>query len=119
MNREIKFRARKATGEWAYFGLDDLIRHAPHVPSWVYEYPGLKKDQYFALKDRNGKEIYEGDILKYHNGRVSNPLAFPKDYAWLAARIETVEQGDWTMAVEVIGNIREHPELLKEKPAVD
>jgi hypothetical protein len=84
----------------------------------VHEYPALKKEQSFGLKDKNGKEIYEGDFLKYHNGRFSNPLEFPKDYAWLVARIESVEQGHWTMAVAVVGNISENPELVQENSAL-
>jgi hypothetical protein len=104
MNREIKFRARKATGEWTYFSLDDLIRHAPTVPRWVYEYPGVKKDEYTSLT-LHGQELYEGDIVEnvvggeryeikqddYH--RLADVQAFPDTFI-------------------IIGNIYQHPELL-------
>ena len=65
--------------------------------------------QYTGLKDKNGKEIYEGDILKYHNGRLSDPIEFPKDYMWLSIKIE---RNNWSDTVEVVGNIYENPELL-------
>ena len=66
--------------------------------------------QYFGLKDKNGKEIYDGDILKYHNGRFSEPIEFPKDYIWIKVR---TEDSRVTSSVEVIGNIYENPELLR------
>jgi hypothetical protein len=55
--------------------------------------------------------MYDGDILKYqNNGRLSEPIEFPKDYTWLKARTEVRH---WRTDVEVIGNRYENPELLK------
>lgn len=83
--------------------------------------------QFTGLHDRNGKEIYEGDILQntkhsnqlvevYWQGCTTNNAHWIKWGGWAFRKVQN--DGNFTFAVydneiEVIGNIYENPDLLK------
>ena len=119
MKREIKFRVWERS-EMVY--IDDLYwfeenyYHSTNDNSWPLM-------QYTGLKDKNGKEIYEEDILKSESwGKGSRKP--PNEYhvtewgkaEWVARGYngEMIVRPNLTIKkdFEVIGNIYENPELL-------
>jgi uncharacterized phage protein (TIGR01671 family) len=75
--------------------------------------------QYTGLKDKNGKDLFEGDLVKWTDEFGENPNLFKVQYQeaqWVIVPISDSIMG-WYIGekeLEIIGNIYENPELLEE-----
>jgi uncharacterized phage protein (TIGR01671 family) len=119
--REIKFRAwdevhkKMCFPERLFCKKDGIVWHVDlGYSSRIIGEKGFKLMQYTGLKDKNGVEIYEGDIVVVHEGedwKWTHPVEFFHGGFWV-----TDENclGAINEFCEVIGNIYENPELLEE-----
>lgn len=125
MDRTIKFRGKRIdNGEWVYGDLlqpteiCDIyeIANCESIDGTRYEVIPDTTGQYTSLKDKNGKEIYEGDILKSIQW---NDIYLVK-YIGTAFYLCRKENNGFNKITtwnnreksEVIGNIYDNPELL-------
>jgi hypothetical protein len=111
MTREIRFRAWDIQHEtWHEFTLDGLIRGYA-VPLDAYKW----WREFTGLTDKNGVDIYEGDIVKcfYPQEVKIMEVIFNQDTVSFEFRGEEVYDSLVNAGnFEVIGNVHEHPELL-------
>lgn len=140
MNREIKFRGKRTdTGKWVYgyyyseCGNTYIIVNRQAESMTKRNIPFLVEEdtvgQYTGLKDRNRKEIYEGDILLLSDKNTYQELVVVEQgpYGWVFYNPKTVlrfKDGSYTYRAvenyrrlfgigEVVGNIHDNPELLE------
>lgn len=110
--RELKFRA------W-----DDVAKRMSYSSTEQFDdMLGFRFDhfetdkpiymQYTGLKDKNGREIYEGDILKYE--LYFGAVEWIEDWAMFAINYDRLESLIlWASVSEIIGNVWGNPDLLK------
>lgn len=71
--------------------------------------------QYTGLKDENGREIYEGDIVRHASDEGIYKVTFEDGGFYVKSLIEYDFQTINEYPLEVIGNVWENPELLEVK----
>lgn len=126
--RTIKFRGKSInTGQWNYgelFSFSDgklgVGKAYMQTSFWKVLVEPETVGQFTGLTDKNGKEIYEGDLIRFSDriGKVTwhTPSAqFDSELVKIIQRALYYENrsNDQWKRFEVIGNIHENPELLK------
>jgi hypothetical protein len=123
--REIEFRGKTSDGKWEYGGVVINPRGQWFITTFIggNDVDPETVGQYIGLKDRNGKKVFEGDIVsvwrdgsnrifvvKWRETGVPMYILYPQplnENFWHC-------RSDMEMAWEVIGNIYDNPELVAQ-----
>lgn len=127
----IKFRGKDIeTGEWIF---GDLIQRLYCYPAILTTYPteegkvgyaeiAVKEDtvgQFSTLRDKNGKEIYAGDIIRAGEEKTLLEVRFVRGvfaFLWNGDLDDefpcNAPTQEWA---EVVGNIHDNPKMIKRK----
>ena len=138
MSREIKFRGQtrrkgeliinmagdKCEANWVYGGI--FPQNSGGDFAIIYEQTSCEKrvvyadtvGQYIGVDDKNGKEIYEDDIVLSDDGKVGQVQWFEEHLAFMIwcvtdNKVYFAYDNDFSN-IEVIGNVYENADLLKE-----
>ena len=143
MSREIKFRViaknkvvgyeRIFNGQWEWMCLELNPDNGIRWVNGTFKGENLIRDEFTSLHDKNGKEIYEGDILNGWRKGSNSDREYTGIIEWQQQQAGwVIKCGKYIMEIlslamsgdgiitqldsfEVIGNIYENPELLNQK----
>lgn len=125
MNRVIKFRAwdSKSKKWWSHEEtLSLLLLQGRVIDKIANDEKNLLGrytiEQFTGLLDKNGKEIYEGDIIKSEFSRPLKVSWSEANARYIARDVKQYQMNvddHLSVASEVIGNIHKNPELLEPK----
>ena len=106
--RQIKFRAwDEKNKHWKYWDIGELF--AGNALSWFAVLDHRTRGQFTGLLDKNGKEIYEGDVIEYmRSGKKAR-----RAVEWIDMHSGYPMLTTNPLDIEIIGNIYENPELIK------
>ncbi|MGQ2227173.1 YopX family protein [Fructobacillus fructosus] len=121
--REIKFRAWHKPFKSTKFG-SKYIYGTKAFDFWDMSPEDYTLEQFTGLHDKNGREIYDGDIVKLHVVILSpdynvGVIEYSPEFGYcINFRKSIAPQEYWAgndkYTIEVIGNIHENPELLED-----
>ena len=127
--REIKFRGKRLdNGEWVYGyyfieerDIEDGIiwRDIPQIQQrygdhfQYFDVDLATVGQYTGLKNKNGKEIYEGDVVRLFGGEYCQGY-YEHDQTIVVKSAYDIVAMEESENVQLLGNIWDNPELLKE-----
>ena len=115
--RDIKFRGYNEINKKILNWNELLDTNLKNIFTMQKKDTGIILMQYTGLHDKNGKEIYEGDIVRKFNGIIGKVIYEHSEFIIDVTNNKKLDYGRLDLIenfIEVIGNIYDNPDLLEK-----